>query len=216
MPVHLTATEVQRYYEGFSNGVLWPLLHSMPTRMPLECRDWEAYVAANERFADAVAGRWRPGDLVWVHDYHLLLVPSMLRARLPAARVGLFLHVPFPASDVFRVLPRRAEILRGMLGADLIGFQTFSDQSNFLSAVLRTLGIEAEIDRLEGGGREVRVGAFPIGVDFASFDIAGDDEAVDRDLARSAGSAEAILLGIDRLDYECPGNYAERCRTHGN
>lgn len=201
VPVHLTAAEVQRYYDGFSNGVLWPLLHSMPTRMPLQCRDWEAYVGANERFADAVAARWRPGDLIWVHDYHLLLVPSMLRARLPAARVGLFLHVPFPASDVFRVLPRRTEILHGMLGADLIGFQTFSDQSNFLSTVLRSLGIEAEIDRLEVGGREVRVGAFPIGVDFASFDSGGGDAAVDRDLARWAGSGEAMILGIDRLDY---------------
>ncbi|MDP2310619.1 MAG: bifunctional alpha,alpha-trehalose-phosphate synthase (UDP-forming)/trehalose-phosphatase [Pseudomonadota bacterium] len=201
VPVQLTAAEVQRYYEGFSNGVLWPLLHSMPTRMPLECRDWDAYVGANERFADVVAERWRPGDLVWVHDYHLLLVPSLLRARLPSARIGVFLHVPFPASDVFRVLPRRAEILRGMLGADLIGFQTFSDQSNFLSAVLRALGVEADVDRLEVGGREVRVGAFPIGVDFAAFDTAGGDEAVDRDLARSAGSAEALLLGVDRLDY---------------
>lgn len=201
VPVVLTTAEVQRYYEGFSNGVLWPLLHSMPTRMPLECRDWDAYVGANERFADAVAARWRPGDLVWVHDYHLLLVPAMLRARLPAPSVGLFLHVPFPASDVFRVLPKRVEILRGMLGADLIGFQTFGDQSNFLSAILRTLGIEAEIDRLEVGGREVRVGAFPIGVDFAAFDSSGGDDAVDGDLARTTGSGEAMVLGIDRLDY---------------
>jgi trehalose 6-phosphate synthase/phosphatase len=201
LPVQLTAAEVLRYYEGYSNGVLWPLLHSMPARLPLECRDWGAYVTANERFADVVAARWRPGDLVWVHDYHLLLVPSLLRARLPEARIGLFLHVPFPASDLFRILPRRAEILRGMLGADLIGFQTFGDQSNFLTAVLRALGIEADIDRLEVGGRAVRVGAFPIGVDFAAFDRDGGDEAVTRELARSAISCESLILGVDRLDY---------------
>lgn len=201
VPIHLSPSEVQRYYEGFSNSVLWPLLHSMPTRMPLECRDWEAYVAANERFADAVVAQWRPGDLVWIHDYQLLLVPALLRARLPSARVGLFLHVPFPASDVFRVLPRRAEILRGMLGADLIGFQTFGDQSNFLSAILRALGVEADVDRLEVGGREVQVGVFPIGVDFSAFDAPGGDEAVGRDLARAGAPGEALLLGIDRLDY---------------
>jgi trehalose 6-phosphate synthase/phosphatase len=201
VPVHLTTAEVQRYYEGYSNGVLWPLLHSMPTRMPLECRAWDTYVEVNHRFADAVAARWRPDDVIWVHDYHLLLLPALLRARLPSARIGLFLHVPFPGSDVFRVLPKRAELLHGMLGANLIGFQTFGDQSNFLSAVLRALGVEAEVDQLEVAGREVHVGVFPIGVDFATFDEAGGDEAVVRDLARSLAFSEPLILGVDRLDY---------------
>ncbi len=201
VPIHLSASEVQHYYDGFSNAVLWALLHSMPTRMPIECRDWDSYLSVNERFAEAVAARWRPGDLVWVHDYHLLLVPALLRARLPTARIGLFLHVPFPASDVFRVLPRRADLLRGMLGADLLGFQTYGDQSNFLSSVLRVLGAEADVDRLEVGGRDVRVGAFPIGADFAAFDAPGSDSAVVRELARAPGSPRALVLGVDRLDY---------------
>jgi trehalose 6-phosphate synthase/phosphatase len=199
--VHLTAAEVQRYYEGYANAVLWPLLHAMPSRMPLESRDWDAYVDANTRFADAVAARWKPGDLVWVHDYHLLLVPQLLRERVPHARVGLFLHVPFPPSDVFRVLPRRAEVLRGLLGADLLGFQTFADQRNFLASVLRVLGHEADYDRFEIDGREVRAGVFPIGVDFETFAKDEQDAAIARELARGPRSREVLVLGVDRLDY---------------
>ncbi|MFZ5480574.1 MAG: bifunctional alpha,alpha-trehalose-phosphate synthase (UDP-forming)/trehalose-phosphatase, partial [Myxococcota bacterium] len=200
-PVTLTAAEVQRYYEGYANGVLWPLLHAMPSRMPLVSRDWDAYVEANERFADAVAARWCPGDTVWVHDYHLVLVPGMVRRRCPGARIGFFLHVPFPASDIFRVLPRRAEILQGLLGADLLGFQTFGDQRNFLAAVLRVTGLEADFDRLEVDGRGVRAGVFPIGVDFGAFAAEGGDDAIARELARGPRSRDVLVLGVDRLDY---------------
>ena len=109
----------------------------MPSRMPIESRDWEVYAAVNARFAEAVAASWRPGDVVWIHDYQLLLVPNLLRRLVPEARIGFFLHIPFPPSDVFRVLPRREEVLDGLLGADVIGFQTFADQRNFLAAALR-------------------------------------------------------------------------------
>ncbi len=200
-PVHLSPTEIQRYYEGVSNGVLWPVLHTMPSRMPLAFGDWETYVAVNGRFADAIAAAWRPGDLVWVHDYHLLLVPALLRARIPEARIGFFLHVPFPPSDVFRVLPRRDELLTGLLGADLVGFQTFGDQRNFLATALRVRGIEPEYDRLHVDGREVRGGVFPIGVDFDTFEAPDHDAAVARELGHASPRREALLLGIDRLDY---------------
>ncbi len=200
-PVHLTATEVLRYYEGLANGVIWPLFHNMPSRMPLESRDWSAYHAANVRFADEIVRAWRPGDIVWIHDYHLLLVPALLRERLPTARIGLFLHIPFPPSETFRILPWREAILDGMLGADLVGFHTFADQQNFLSAVLRVLGLEPEIDRLTVQGREVRAGVFPIGVDFTAFDEGPADPAVASELSGGRRRREALLLGVDRLDY---------------
>ena len=199
--VHLTATEVQRFYEGYSNGVLWPLFHSMPDRMPSESRDWDVYAQVNERFADAVAAAWRPGDVVWVHDYQLLLLPQLLRARIPSARIGLFLHIPFPPSEVLRILPRRAELLRGMLGADLLGFQTFIDQHNFFASILRLLGYEPDLDRVAVGGRDVRVRVCPIGVDYEAFSAPTGDVTLTNDLARSRKPREALLLGVDRLDY---------------
>ena len=122
--VPLTADQVARYYEGFSNGVLWPLFHYLLDQVPLHVRDWEPYVEVNERFADMVAEQYQPGDLIWVHDYQLLLLPGLLRQRLPDARIGFFLHIPFPSEELFRTLPERDRLLRGLLGADLVGFHT--------------------------------------------------------------------------------------------
>jgi trehalose 6-phosphate synthase/phosphatase len=171
----------------------------MPDRMPLGSRDWEAYRDVNERFADTIAERWQTGDLVWIHDYHLLLVPAMLRERCPEARIGLFQHIPFPSSDVFRVLPWRAEILQGMLGADLVGFQNHSDLQHFLTAILRILGVEAGVDSVEWGGRQVSAGVHPIGIDFGAFNDPPSVPDVLAELATAPGVA--TLLGIDRLDY---------------
>ncbi|MCI0372565.1 MAG: trehalose-6-phosphate synthase, partial [candidate division NC10 bacterium] len=117
--VPLTAELVTRFYEGFSNGVLWPLFHYLLDQVPRTASDWDAYVQANERYADVVADHYRPGDLIWVHDYQLLLVPELLRRRIPDARIGFFLHIPFPTEELFRTLPARARLLQGMLGADL-------------------------------------------------------------------------------------------------
>jgi trehalose 6-phosphate synthase/phosphatase len=122
--VPLNADQITRYYEGFSNGVLWPLFHYLLDQVPLHVRDWEAYVEANERFADVVAQQYQPGDLIWVHDYQLMLLPGLLRHRIPDARIGFFLHIPFPSEELFRTLPERDRLLRGLLGADLVGFHT--------------------------------------------------------------------------------------------
>ncbi len=124
VPVQLSAQDVRQYYDGFSNGVLWPLFHYLLDRVPLAARDWTAYQRVNERFADEVVSRYREGDVVWVHDYHLMLVPGFLRRRLPDASIAYFLHIPFPSSELFRILPNRRELLDGLLGADLIGFHT--------------------------------------------------------------------------------------------
>jgi trehalose 6-phosphate synthase/phosphatase len=203
LPVYLTATETARYYDGFSNGVLWPLFHYLLDRIPASSHDWGAYRAANEKFADAVAHAWRPGDLVWVHDYQLMLVPQMLRARLPSARIGFFLHIPFPASEVMRILPWRDQVLEGLLGADLLGFHTFAYRSHFASSVLRILGIPTQGDCVNVDGRGIRLGVFPLGVDAQTFGGLAADREVMRDAEniRAEARGDKILLGIDRLDY---------------
>lgn len=204
VPVHLTRAQVEPYYEGFSNGVLWPAFHYLLDRVNLDAeRDFTAYREVNERFADVVAETWREGDLVWVHDYHLMLLPGMLRARLPTARIGYFLHVPFPSSEIVRMLPRRRELLQGLLGADLIGFHASSYARHFLSSVLRVLDVESDIERLEYEGRLVHVGAFPMGIDAARFARVAAEPAIDADAEafRRDNGGVPLLLGVDRLDY---------------
>lgn len=122
--VELPRELAARFYDGYSNQTLWPLFHQFPSRVAFDARGYAAYVDANRRFADAVLGLLRPGDLVWIHDYHFLLLPRLLREAAPDAAIGFFLHIPFPSSEVLRVLPQREELLLGMLGADLLGFQT--------------------------------------------------------------------------------------------
>ena len=148
-PVYLSNQEAARFYEGMSNSVIWPLFHYLVDRMPLLVEDFDEYAAVNERFADAVCAQARQDDLIWIHDYHLLLLPQILRSRLPHARIGFFLHIPFPSSEIFRLLPHREELLRGMLGANLIGFHTFSYARHFGDALLGNLGIESELDRVD-------------------------------------------------------------------
>ena len=165
VPVPLTADEVARYYEGYSNGVLWPVFHYFSSRVPLQVRDFDAYEAVNARFADAIAARYEPGDLVWVHDYQLMLVPQLVRERLPDARVAFFLHIPFPASEIFRTLPFRERLLEGLLGADLVGFHTAAYMRHFASSLLRILGVASDVDRVRWATREIRLGVFPMGID---------------------------------------------------
>jgi trehalose 6-phosphate synthase/phosphatase len=133
--VELTPCEVEGYYDGFSNAVLWPLFHYLLDRIPLQSQSWDVYRRVNQHFADAVIEEWQPGDLVWVHDYHLMLVPGLVRERCPEARIGFFLHIPFPAPEIFRILPWRRELLTGVLGADLVGFHTLSYARHFAAAV---------------------------------------------------------------------------------
>jgi trehalose 6-phosphate synthase/phosphatase len=203
VPLYLSSSEVNRYYEGYSNRVLWPLCHYMLDRIPSQDRDWEVYRKVNERFADLVAQHYRPGDTIWVHDYQLMLVPGMLRQRLPGARIGYFHHIPFPSSEIFSTLPRRQELLRGLLGADLIGFHTVSYVRHFSGSLLRHLGPDTDIDRILWDGREVRVGAFPMGIDATSFETLANDPGVLEEVAtlRRKAEGQRILLGIDRLDY---------------
>jgi len=203
VPLYLSPTEVERYYGGFANGVLWPLFHYSIDRVPVDAGGWTEYQDVNEAFAAAVAREYRPGDTIWVHDYHLLLVPSLLRRRLPNARIGFFLHTPFPSSEVFRVLPWRREILQGLLGADLIGFHTDGYLRHFLMSLLHVDGIEPSVDRVRIDERDVRVGVFPMGIDAASFAARAAEPACAARAAaiRADAGNRRLVLGVDRLDY---------------
>jgi len=201
VPVTLTRDHVERYYNGFANRVLWPVFHYQIDRVPIDAAGWDAYTQANEAFAEVVAREYKSGDTIWIHDYQLMLLPGLLRARLPNARIGFFLHIPFPSSEVYRILPWRRQILTGLLGADLIGFHTFAYLRHFLASLLHVDGVEADIDRVRVGDREAHLGVFPMGVDAARF--AASDPEIDarvRRIRRDAGDRQ-IVLGIDRLDY---------------
>jgi trehalose 6-phosphate synthase/phosphatase len=203
VPVHLSVDAVQPYYNGFANQVLWPLFHYLVDRVPVDAAGWQAYCDVNAAFADAIYREYRPNDLIWVHDYQLMLLPALVRERVPQARIGFFLHIPFPSSEVFRILPWRHEILHGLLGADLVGFHTFAYLRHFMAALLHVDGVEAQVDRVCVGDRQVHVGVFPMGVDAAAFAAMAADPDVRTRVERIRGEAggRRIVLGIDRLDY---------------
>lgn len=202
VPVPLTEDETQRYYEGYCNGLLWPLFHGFLGQLPLDVPDWPVYQAVNERFADVIAAQYQADDLVWVHDYQLMLVPRLVRERIPNARIGFFLHIPFPSPETFRTVPAREQLLDGLLGADLVGFHTASYVRNFSSSVLHVLGVSTNIDRLSWQGRASSLGVFPMGVDAKAFEDAANSYEASQLLNEFRGSTnEQLLVGIDRLDY---------------
>jgi trehalose 6-phosphate synthase/phosphatase len=202
--VELSEKLVRGFYEGFSNETLWPLFHHFPFLLKFNPEHWEAYVEANRRFCDVVLRQHRPGDLVWVHDYQLMLLPRMLREAEPQARVGFFLHIPFPPSGVFRLLPRGDQLIDGLLGADYLAFHTHGDVQNFRTCVLRHMGLPVGIEEVQLGGRTVRLEALPIGIDPQTYArLLTDDADTSRRIrelqTRLAG--RKLLVAVDRLDY---------------
>lgn len=201
-PVYLSEEEVSRYYESYCNGLLWPLFHSFIGQLPTEALDFPVYRAVNEKFAEEVLRHYRPGDQLWIHDYQLLLLPQILRERIPEASIGFFLHIPFPPPDTFRTLPARSALLDGLLGADLIGFHTASYMRNFASSSLHVLGVTVDVDRISWQGRITNLGIFPMGVDAPTFQAQAESPEVQDRVADLRGqSKERLLVGIDRLDY---------------
>jgi trehalose 6-phosphate synthase/phosphatase len=202
IPVHLSDSEVRVFYEDISNAVLWAICHDRIDRLPLRVVGWDIYEAANERFADAVVEQWRPGDTIWVHDYQLLRLPALLRARLPQARIGFFLHIPFPNPEIFFTLPVRRWLVEGMLGADLIGFHTRRYRGHFTAALRRLIGLEMDAtDHVVHGGRRIRLGIFPMGVDAADFAHRATSREVSSLTLELKQNSQRLLVGIDRLDY---------------
>ncbi|HWE89422.1 MAG TPA: trehalose-6-phosphate synthase [Pseudonocardiaceae bacterium] len=212
-PVTLSANEVRDYYEGFSNATLWPLYHDVVVPPVFDRAWWNSYVQVNRRFADAAAEIAERGATVWVQDYQLQLVPGMLRERRPDLRIGFFLHIPFPPVELFMQLPWRTEIIRGLLGADLVGFHLPGGAQNFLWLARRLVGLEptraavgvrTRPGSVQFGDRTVRVGAFPISIDAAGLDTLSrrrDVVARSKEIRAELGHPKKILLGVDRLDY---------------
>ena len=205
VPVSLRKAEVENYYHGFSNRTLWPLCHGLAERVVIDRRWWRDYNTANERFANRVLEVATPDSLLWVHDYHLACLPALLRRRGAQHPIGFFLHIPFPAADLFARLPWRNQLVDGMLGADVIGFQTEEYRLNFVSTCMR-LRDDLPIDgpRLQlAGGRTVLTATHPISIDVGALRDRARGEGVTRALERLRRQfgARRVLVGVDRLDY---------------
>lgn len=203
-PVRMSRGEVQLFYEGFCNATIWPLYHDSIIRSEYHRTWWDSYQIVNRRFAERAAARAEPEAVVWVHDYQLQLVPAMLRSLRPDVRIGFFLHIPFPPVELFLQLPWRRQILEGLAGADVVGFQTAGGAANFRALCERLEVGERDGDDVVVNGRRVQVRVFPIGVDVGAIErLANDPDMVARakQIRASLGNPEQILLGVDRLDY---------------
>jgi len=223
--IGLSAAEVRDYYEGFCNATLWPLYHDVIAQPEFHREWWDAYVRVNRRYAEAVAAEAAEGATVWVHDYQLQLVPGMVRSLRSDVRIGHFTHIPFPGYEIFAQLPWRKQIVQGLLGADLLGFQRQGDATNFLRACRRSAGLTTHgsyvwvpdtpvgdddsrrrrlTARRSTGGRSVRAAAFPISIDTRGFGEIATRPGVQaraQEIREALGKPETVLLGVDRLDY---------------
>ncbi len=209
IPVPLTAADIENFYEGFSNDTLWPLYHDVIASPGYHRIWWDSYVEVNRRFANAAASASAQNATVWVQDYQLQLVPSMLRAKRPDLTIGFFNHIPFPPYGIFSQLPWRTQIIEGLLGADVIGFQRVADASNFSRAVRRltshpTRNPAIEVSAPGQPTRRVIARSFPISIDSASFEALAREphiQARAREIREGLGNPETVMLGVDRLDY---------------
>lgn len=212
VPVYLTEAELEDYYYGFSNKTIWPLFHYFMQYTHYNNTYWEMYKQVNQKFADAIVKELKPGDRLWIHDYHLLLLPKMIRDAFPEVNIGFFLHIPFPSYEIFRNLPWRREIIDGLLASDLIGFHTYGYERHFMSSVRRLLGYENHFNQITVGRRIVQVDNFPMGIDYDRFHNAAQEQQqlsvkdksdvqqeIDRYFLFAAD--RKLILSIDRLDY---------------
>lgn len=202
--VRPTEADLAGHYEGFCNAALWPLYHDAIVGPAFHREDFGAYRRVNEAFAQEVAQAAPAGATVWMHDYQLQLLPRLLRQARPDLRLGFFLHIPFPPEALFRRLPWRREILDGLLGADLLGFQTDADVAHFGASALRFAEIEMREGHVVEGERRIEVGAFPVGADARGFAALAQADSVRRraaEIRSELGDPDLLLLGVDRLDY---------------
>lgn len=204
-PVFLSADEMEGFYFGFSNRTLWPLFHYFHLYCVFSEELWDSYVEVNQKFADAVIETAQEDDTIWVHDYQLMLVPQMIREKMPNARIGFFLHIPFPSHDVFRLLPREwgRRLLEGVIGADLVGFHTYDYTHHFLRALLRILGHDHSMGTVSLGNRVMRVDTFPMGIEYQKYSEAThlpEVELEKREL-ETIMAGRQMVVSVDRLDY---------------
>jgi trehalose 6-phosphate synthase/phosphatase len=202
-PVFLTKEDVEEFYEGFSNETLWPAFHYFTQYMVYNPAHWEAYVRVNEKFCEAILKKAGPEDTIWVHDYQLLLLPKMLREKLPNATIAFFQHIPFPSYEIIRMIPWRRQLLEGMVGADLIGFHTYDDMRHFLSAVGRITGLSSESGYIQAENRIINVDSFPMGIDYDKFANQAKSrktQGIVREFRKQVED-QKLIITIDRLDY---------------
>lgn len=204
LPVFLSQNEINQFYEGFSNEVLWPVFHYyVSTYAHYHQSNWECYQQVNQKFCDEILKVANPGDTIWVHDYQLLLLPKLIRDARPDVSIGFFQHIPFPSDEMFRLIPWRSELLEGMLGADLIGFHTFDDVRHFLSAVSRLLPVQVSANIITNEERAVVVESFPMGIDDKKYaDLSQQDHVKEEArLIKETFNNQKLILSVDRLDY---------------
>lgn len=202
-PVYLNEEEILNYYEGFSNEVLWPICHYMATYAQFEQTYWDFYKSVNEKFRDEILKIAEPGDVIWIHDYQLLLLPKMIRQQLSDISIAFFQHIPFPSFEIFRLIPWRTEIISGMLGADLLGFHTYDDVTHYISSASHLLQITGQGNKVINKGREIIIDAFPMGIDAKKFQELSNSSEVAKINAKYEPMFKKIkvILSIDRLDY---------------
>lgn len=204
-PVFISHKDMENFYYGFCNKTIWPLFHCFPTYTLYDEDFWNCYKQINKDFLEAIVKILKPDDILWIHDYHLMLLPKLIRERMPDVSIGFFLHIPFPPYDIFRLLPNawRIEILEGLLGADLIGFHTIEYTQNFLRCILRLLGYDHNIGEINIGNRTLKADTFPMGINFEKFFSAGDNIRIQDEIKNLKVHFEGIktILSVDRLDY---------------
>ncbi|MBN1604129.1 MAG: bifunctional alpha,alpha-trehalose-phosphate synthase (UDP-forming)/trehalose-phosphatase [Chitinispirillaceae bacterium] len=203
VPVMLQSSEVDHFYQGFSNKTIWPLFHYFPQIVTYEQISWKYYSNVNRLFRDAILKIYKTGDLIWIHDYHLMLLPELIRDQLPDASIGFFLHIPFPSMELFRLLPWRKELLSGLLGADLIGFHTYEYIRHFLDCTRRLLGLEHIFNRVIHKCRLIHSDVFPMGIEYDRFASVKSDPKIkiEIDEIRKNIGDRKLILSVDRLDY---------------
>jgi trehalose 6-phosphate synthase/phosphatase len=202
-PVFLTQAQINGFYDGYANATIWPLFHYFQNQAVLDPGFWGSYKEVNQIFQRAVSRHAEPNATIWVHDYHFMLLPRMLRKELPESAIGFFLHIPFPSYEIFRILPQRVELLRGLLGADLVGFHTYDYVRHFNASVLNVLGLDNALGVVRVGTRQVVADAFPISIDYEKFRKALETPEVKAEMEqlREHYGGRKLIISVDRLDY---------------
>ena len=202
-PVFLDKEEIENYYAGFCNKTIWPLFHYFTQYTTFDDGLWDVYKKVNRKFHKVILENSGPNDIIWIQDYHLMLLPSLIRGSIPDANIGFFLHIPFPSYEIFRLIPWREEILEGFLGSDLIGFHTYDYERHFLSSVHRILGLELIMNKINFQGRTIQIDCFPMGIDYKKYyEKAQDTKTLEQiQKIRQEIGDRKIIFSLDRLDY---------------
>ena len=204
-PVFLPGQVIEKFYHGLCNKTIWPLFHYFPSLTSYDEELWNNYKHVNSVFCEALSKILLPGDVLWIHDYHFMLLPEMIRQRFPDIPIGFFLHIPFPSFELFRILPSewRKEILMGLLGANLIGFHTYDYTLHFLRCIQRILGLENDLGQMVFKGRMIKAETFPMGISFKKFQYSSSQPEVRKEMEalKDNFDGKKTILSVDRLDY---------------